>query len=371
MRTKYSLEKMVNKCLKYEKIMVALLYAAVICVIYAQVVFGGKTLISSLYYPHGVTEVGAFGYKDRKVVNIFNIDLGSTAYYEFPLNRLVGDVYLQGHLPLWNPYQAAGTPLAAQYASRVFFPYQILEDICPYWAWDYFILGRLWIAGFFTFLFLRSLSLSRRSSFLGGIFYMFSGTMVWFINLEEMANVAMLAPVLLLCLEKLIQTKRNVYIALSAVAFALVLLAGQPEVAFYVMLLVACYFLFRVITEQKQILPILSYSARFIIVILLSLALSSPLLFPFVEYVKNSYNTHPAGGPMGVIGPSPLFTVVSIFVPSFFETPTVERNFPYNGVWDCLGGYSGVLVIYLILLASFIKTAGGGSACFFLRYSAF
>jgi hypothetical protein len=102
-----------------------LIYLALISALYAPVVFGGKSLQPALYQPHGVVQGWPYGYEGRKPVNTFNVDLATPAYYEWPVNKLIGDIYKTGSLPLWNPYQAAGTPLAADYSTRAFFPYLI------------------------------------------------------------------------------------------------------------------------------------------------------------------------------------------------------------------------------------------------------
>lgn len=101
-------------------------YVLLIILFYSPVIFGGKSLLPSLYQPHGVVEGGTYQETRRTPVNSFNIDFATPAYYEFPINKLTGDLYKKGELPLWNPYQGAGTPLAAQFSTRVFFPYQIL-----------------------------------------------------------------------------------------------------------------------------------------------------------------------------------------------------------------------------------------------------
>lgn len=334
----------------HENLRVGLLYALLIAVVYPQVVFTGKTLVASVYYPHGVVAEGPYGYVGRRIENTFNLDLASPAYYESPVNRLVGEIYRRGQLPLWNPYQAAGTPLAAQYSSRAFFPYQIVEDILPPWTWDYFLLGRLWIAGFLTYLFLRALSLSPASSFLGGVFYMLSGSLVWFINLEQMANVAMLAPGLLLAAEKLARNQGARYIAYSALAFGLVLLAGQPETALYSLALAAAYFLFRVLRGGGGLRAVARQGGRYVFSFGLGLALSAPLTLPFIEFVGNSFHTHPPGGPVGIQGPIPYTWAVSLLVPTYFQEPTLFSEFPQTGIWDFLGGYLGVVVIFLAFL---------------------
>ncbi len=357
-----------------------LFYIFLIALLYAPVVFSGKTLLPGNYYPHGVMESWPYDYEGRSANHTLSIDLATPAYFEFPMNKLVGEQYKDLTAPLWNPYQGAGTPLAAQYSSKAFFPYQILEDISPVWMWDFFLLGRLLFAGIVTFLFLRAISLSFSASFLGGIFYMFSGTFVWFINLEQMVNVAMVAPLLLLCMEALARRGRLVDIAASAVTFALVLLAGQPETALYVLFLGALYFALRLVTfpaqtsepggvEEKGWFSPGRAVGKFVISFIIGFFLAAPVIVPFVELWANAYHIHPAGGDMGIRDTNPVERAVNIITPTFYERPLnptyshhplaespdsfgkplYSKIFPNNGEWDFLGGYSGVMMLFLSL----------------------
>lgn len=350
---------------KSKKINIFLIYALAVCFIYPAVIFFGKTLIPNLYYPQ---PFGPSGYKGCLPVNSFNIDLATPAFYELPVNRTVGDMYLKGEFPLWNPYQGCGSSLAAQYSTRVFFPYQIAENISPYWTWDYFMLFRLVIAAFFTYLFLRLLNLSTACAFLGGLAYSLSGSFIWFINLEQFTNVAMMVPVCLFSLERFLQFKKGRYAAEVAIVFALLFLAGQPEIAIYVMVLAAVYYFFRVLTAAPRLLSVGKAVLKFIGMVILGLGLAAFLILPFLELILNAYQCHPLGGNMGIREPTSLQVAISVLIPSLFELPTYYRIFPHNGVWDWLGGYSGVLVFFLILLGFFQK---GRQRKFFLFFSLF
>jgi hypothetical protein len=361
---------MIKRYSKNETLLVALAYAALICLVYVQVVFLGKTLLPSLYATSGVTHTGAYQYNGRRPINTFNIDLATPAYYENPINRLVGDTYLQGELPLWNPYQAAGTPLAAQYSTRAFFPYQIVEDLSPYWMWDFFMLGRLWIAGFFTFLFLRTIGLSIASSFLGGVFFMLSGSMTWFINLEQFVNVAMLVPVALLAMERLIRTRSNRHTALTGIVLALILLAGQPETALYLFLMLACYISFRLVKIRKDRASINTTVLRLFISGMIGFGISAPLWIPFIEFMGLSHNIHPIGGTMGV-GSAPLFNAPAIITPTFFDLPISFPTGPQNGRWDLLGGYCGFLAFYLSIVGILFRSRHNGYALLFGLFGLF
>ena len=296
------------------------------------------------------TKVYVNEYQGREAVNVFNIDLGSATYMESPSNKIVGEMYRQGQIPLWDPYHAAGMPLAAQYSSRVFFPYQIIEDMCPYWSWDYFMLLRLLIAGLGSYLFLRALALSTASAFLGGLFYMFSGSMIWFLNFEELVNVAMLIPLFLFCLERLLQTKSFFHTAMAAAIAALVILGGQPEVALYTFLLGVCYYAVRAFLRQRQGDSLVGHFLRLMTVLVLGIGLSAPQLFTFLEYAGNAYTPHLPGTHIGMENPAQPFYAFSIAWPNFFAYPTYERVLPNNGYWDWLGGYLGILPIFLASL---------------------
>jgi hypothetical protein len=257
----------------------------------------------------------------------------------------------------------------------VFFPYQVLEDISPVWLWDYFLLGRLLIAGFFTYLFLKLLGLPFAPAFLGGVFYMFSGTFTWFINLEQFANNAMMVPVFLYCLERLVQKVNGKNLAISAIAFGLVLLAGQPEMAVYVLFLGVCYFAFHTFLRSKS-RDIATNLIRFAAIFILGIGLAAPLILPFVEFMNYSHHIHPPGGDMGTRDPLSWEKAFNIITPTVHEypqdpdyytyripfasgkTPSGEpfyfRYFPTNGEWDYLGGYTGVLSGSLTLSGLFV-----------------
>ena len=371
-----------------------LVYLVLISALYSPVVFGGKSLQPALYQPHGLMEGWPYGYQGRTPVNTFNVDLATPAYYEWPVNKLVGDMYKSGSLPLWNPYQAAGTPLAAEYSTRAFFPYQVLEDTSPVRMWDYFLLGRLLIAGFFSFLFLSRIGLSFSASLLGGIFYMFSGTMVWFINLEQMTNVAMMLPVLLYSLELMVRKPGGMQMAILGVICALVLLGGQPEVAFYVMFLAVCYFVFRALQLYRG-KALVSISINFMFALALGIALAAPQTLPFLEFVSSSHHAH---HPRMGIGTETILNWKRAFVsltPTATEIPadpeilpevltkleegakqpTYFRVFATKGVWDWMGGYTGILSVFLALVGVFwvlVKKAGQerGLLLFFFCFGA-
>ena len=355
-----------------ENLKALIYYALFIALFYSPVLFTGKSLMPSLYQSGGLTSLGGFGAQGRVPANTFNVDIATPAYYESPINKLVGDQVRSGVAPLWNPYQAAGTPLAAQYSTRALFPLQILEDISPVLAWDFFMLLRLLIASIFTFLFLRSLSLLFVPAFLGGLFYMFSGAFVWFINLEQMVNGAMMLPVFFFAVARLSRRGRFGDVALVGVVIALTIMAGSPALALYIFIAGGAYYLLTLFFNSSSLREGRAFfRAIFDISLasLMGLALSAPLLIPFFELLSNAYAGSGAGGDI-----APLSLLATIFTPTASElaqdpsmlhglcplVSSADGNFfrylPVSGIWERLGGYIGSLPVLLAVAGLIVSS---------------
>ncbi|HHL40422.1 MAG TPA: hypothetical protein ENJ37_07940 [Deltaproteobacteria bacterium] len=343
-----------------------LILLALVAAVHSPVVFGGRTLMAPLYQPHGAVDGWPYGYEGRIPVNTYGVDLATPAYYEWPVNKLVGDLLASGELPLWNPYQAAGTPLAADYSTRAFFPYQIIEDLSPWWLWDYFLLGRLVVAGFFTFLALELAGLGFTAAILGAAFYIFSGTFTWFVNLEQMANPAMTLPLLLYALERTARRGSAADTALAGAAVALTLLGGQPETALYVCLLGLCYYVFRCLGLCGGARELSAAALKGAVVFTAGLLLAAPLVIPFIEFVSLSHHLHHPGAGVGTQHIANLKTLFVALNPGataipadpkllpgalarYGDTDFYFRIFATKGIWDYMGGYTGVVSVFLSL----------------------
>ncbi len=331
----------------------AFYYLLILAAAYSPVVFFGYSLQPSLFNPFGVLDSGTWGYAGRLPVNIFNLDHADAAYTMWPINKLVGELLRMGEAPLWNPWQGAGEPLAAQYSTRVFAPYQILENLSPTAFWDYFLLGRLWLGAVFAFMFLRELKVSGVAAFAGGLFFMFSGAFVWFIWLEQMLNVTMLLPLLFLTARRVALPGNAREVALAAVVLAMALLGGQPETALYAIVSAAIYLLFLLYPMARR--QVLYALARYAFASLLGLALAAPLLILFWEHFGLAFSLHPPGGDMGVRDVMSVARMPAIFFPTLYNLPRPFTFTPLNGLWDHVGGYVGVTIAVLVVFGLFEK----------------
>jgi hypothetical protein len=238
-------------------------------------------------------------------------------------------------------------PIVANYSTRALFPYQALLDLSPVALWDFFFLLRLWIAGVFTYMFLTRAGLGWTAATVGGIAYMLSGAFVWFINLEQYVNNAMVVPIWFLAIERFVTKPDRRSSAWVALAVGLMLLAGQPEIAFYALVAGGLYGGTRWITRSPTPASLSRAVTWATLGVVLGFAVAAAQLLPFATHLPNSLHLHQPGGDMGVRDPAPGFLAIQIFVPSFYELPTALRIRPDNGRWDLLGGYGGVLTVFL------------------------
>lgn len=351
----------------------AAVLAALVACAYAPVVFLARGLHPALYEPLLSPDANA-----RAPYDHFKVERETSAYYEFPVDRLVGRLWREtvtsgaplDFLPLWNPYQGLGVPLLAQYSTRVCFPYQILQNVCPV-AWtDLFLLGRAWLAGLGTYLFLRRLpGMGDAPALLGGTAYMLSGAFVWFFHLEQMTNVAFVLPWLMWSVEALAAAPGRRRLAGCGLGVGGTLLAGQPEVALVALILAAAYFVLRhPARDALRRLPWLTAA------VLTGLALAAIQWIPFLESVREAHTLHPAGGDVGRRFVSWKLAPLILF-PNVNVRESVWRFFPSNGIWDFLGGFCGVLPAFLAVAGiGAARREGGGRLrllLFFLGSAAF
>src|SRR4030095_4955180 len=89
-----------------------------------------------------------------------------------------------GHgFPLWNPYLFGGMPYIAAMHGDIFYPTFLLRMILPTdvaMTWGFII--HIFLAGLFTFIFLRSLGLGFVGALVGGLAYMMSGNIAGLVS---------------------------------------------------------------------------------------------------------------------------------------------------------------------------------------------
>ena len=322
----------------------------VIVLVYGDLCFLGYTL-SPAVYMHGVLSVAQYGYRGRWIYYYPVMDPLATGGQNWPIYELISKALRAGDLPLWNPYQGVGAPLAADTSWSTYFPIDLLYLVLPNQYWDFVWLLKLWAAGFLCYLLLRELGLSQVPAIGGGFAYSLSGAFI-FNPFMPWTNVAVLTPALLLVVKRCFDRPfGRDSVALGSIIFAVSLLGAHIEALVIQFLFVNLFVVFEAIARKKESIHAI---ATWMIVVLSGLGLAAFYLLPVFEYLGEATLAHGGGAGLHSLATfgNPAISWLSLFVPYFYG---FIQTYPYEGLirvfsWDMSPGYLGTTVFFLSLL---------------------
>lgn len=226
------------------------------------------------------------------------VDTGAYVWQHLPQWKLVSKDWKNGIIPLWNPHQGTGVPLAANFISGAFNPLLLLfSSFDSLLVIHYYFVFRLSLASLGTYLFLRKIGNHRLPSLAGGIFFVLSGYFTQFFSIHH-HDVDFYLPWLLYVALFAIENKR--YWGVNSILIALSIFVGMPESNIFILGFYLAYCLHLIFTHPPQ--NKFGSILNLVLSTIYGLAISAVLLFPGLEYVANSANTR-------VIGLKDIFSV--------------------------------------------------------------
>ncbi|MEX2109972.1 MAG: hypothetical protein WD802_05190 [Gemmatimonadaceae bacterium] len=152
-----------------------------------------------------------------------------------------------GQFPLWNPYLFGGMPYVAAMHGDIFYPTFLLRLILPTdvaMTWGFII--HLFLAGIFTFGFLRATGFSFPGALAGGLAYMMSGQIASYVSPGHDGKlfVSALFPLALWMLHRGIRGGRASSWGALALIIGLAVLSPHPQLLQYMLLACGAYALF-------------------------------------------------------------------------------------------------------------------------------
>ncbi|HSU95685.1 MAG TPA: YfhO family protein, partial [Gemmatimonadaceae bacterium] len=169
--------------------------------------------------------------------------LAGYAFREFAAQSL-----RSGHgFPQWNPFLQGGLPYIAAMHGDIFYPTFILRWLLPTdvaMTWEFII--HLFLAGLFTYFFLRAWNLSFWASLVGGLAYMLGGSIAGFASPGHDGKlfVSTLTPLGLLLITRSVRDGRRWAWGALAVAVGLAFLSPHPQLFQYFLLLAGSFSLY-------------------------------------------------------------------------------------------------------------------------------
>lgn len=155
----------------------------------------------------------------------------------YPWRCFAANQLHHGLLPLWNPYEFAGTPLQANGQSAVFYlPNIIFWLMDPARAFGLSAFFHTLLAAGGTYLLLRGWRLNKIPALAAALGFAWGGYQAAWIMLPTLADTAAWLPLLLWLLERLVTRPQTRLVAVLAVTLSQAFLAGHPQIFLYILL---------------------------------------------------------------------------------------------------------------------------------------
>ena len=173
------------------------------------------------------------------------------AFREFAASTLKST----GHFPLWDPYLFGGLPFVAAMHGDIFYPTFLLRMIMPTdvaMTWGFII--HVWLAGFFTYLFLRASGFGFFGSLFGGVAYMMSGQVASLVSPGHDGKlfISALYPLALMLILRGVRDGKRWSWGLLAFVIGLAILSPHPQVLQYLLLASAAYGIFLLVSGKRR-----------------------------------------------------------------------------------------------------------------------
>ncbi len=210
------------------------------------------------------------------------------------LGQLSAQQWMHGHIPLWNPFEGLGQPLAGEMQSAALFVPFIFLQLLPNGIFVMHLALEL-VAGFSTLLLLRTMKITWAAATCGACLFALNGSFSLMTNAPF--NPIAFLPAMLLGVEMIARSAQDdrrprLGIWVLAMSLALMLMSGFPETAYLEGLFVAAWALVRLITIgtlRKRFVGWLILGA------VAGLALAAPALIAFKDFLDFGFTAYHAG----------------------------------------------------------------------------
>jgi hypothetical protein len=258
-------------------------------------------------------------------------------------------------LALWTEAMYSGYPIAADPQSLTWYPVLRLLRLAGA-DWNIFLISAFAIASATCFLFVRRLTRSNLAGILGGVTYGFGGVMLAHIGHFNQIHTAAWVPLALYGLQVTREGYYRAGSAAAAVGFALLWLAGHPQVPVYTTYLAAALVIGQIFIDRPPKDAAVARVGWSVAAMVLGLGLAAVTVIPMVELGQLSGRSE-SNWELYVSKALPPRQLLGLILPFAFGGMWHDGSVPveYFGVGgpNENTGYVGLLPISLTLAAVF------------------
>ena len=206
--------------------------------------------------------------------------------FTYPVAHYAQESFRHGEVPLWNPLNNCGVPFLAQWNTSVCYPLSLIYLLLPLpWSLNLFGFVHLVLAGVGMYFLAHHLTQNRLAASLAGLAFALNGLMLncllWTSNLAALSW----QPLVVLATEQAWRRGGGRRIALAALAGAMQMLSGAPEIIIFTWALLTVLWLGEC---RVQKLPLWPSFRRLTVIVLLVAGLSAVQIFPFLDLLAHS-----------------------------------------------------------------------------------
>ena len=267
--------------------------------------------------------------------------------FYFPVWNFAVQMIKSGAVPLWNPYNSFGAPFLADIQTCVFYPLSALLYLPDYaWAFNFYILLHLALAGVFCCIWMKECGASYEASFVSGLAYGLGGYVMSAISLTISLATLVYFPLVLLTLRRSLRSDYFFWKAMTGILLMVQYLAGDPAVFFATMVVLTLFVLYRTAAESALRRKIfLKYAFDLLKIVAVFLGLSAFHTLLFFEFLMRS-NRSVMGYGQVTLWSMQYNDLISIFFPYFSDISLVFMDYWSRQSW-LENAYAGITVLML------------------------
>lgn len=340
-------------------------YFAILLILLVLLVFFYQTIIKGLVPVPADTIIGLYHpFRDLYAksnpngIAFKNFLITDPVRQTYIWKELLVNVWQEGAVPLWNPYEMTGKPLLANFQSGAFYPLNIILFLKPFSIfWSIFILSQSFLCAFFLYLYLVNRRLDKRAAAVGSLAFSFSGFSISWLEWGTILHTILWLPLLLYFIDKIFENLKNkkgsglIYVGLLF-SLSSSFFAGHLQLFFYLFIIFIGYFFLRWFENKKSWVVLLKFKLLIVIFIFITF----PQWISTLQFLSLSARGIDQNF-RGIEGWFlPIKHLVQFLVPDFFGNPSTLN---YWGTWNYgeLTGYIGVIPLFFASFALFKKSS--------------
>jgi len=271
-----------------------------------------------------------------------------TVAYHYPMREILRSIVRGGEFPYWNPFIAAGQPLAANPAHEIFYPLSWLIMLPSFrFGFHLHALVHIYIAMFGMYALLRSMTAGRTAAIIGAISFGLGGILISSLHLMPFLFSSAWLPWICLFARRALHDGKRRDFALAAIFLALQLLIAEPMTTLQTGILLGLYALFHGGSTIARKLTLVA------ILCVVGTLLAAVQIIPMLDHFGDSVRAR--GIPWDVVSKwsMPPIRVAELVNPMLIGEPdSVDLSqywgvAVYAGLWKPFfyGIYAGVLMV--------------------------